>query len=108
MSMNAKKPMKPTDASRIQSTQVRDRTSYSSSDLADHRPMAMQAKGGKNVGKDTFASRGQSAAQNNANKGIVGGGTGGKSGGGGKSTGGDGLGKSIGGASGGGVRKVSK
>ncbi|KAK0190797.1 hypothetical protein F5146DRAFT_569037 [Armillaria mellea] len=49
--MPSKTPMNPSSASRIQST---------------------QAKAG-NAGKNTFASRAQSAGQTNANKGLVGG-----------------------------------
>ncbi|KAK0242921.1 hypothetical protein EDD85DRAFT_813163 [Armillaria nabsnona] len=51
--MPSKTPMNPSSASRIQST---------------------QAKTGS-AGKNTFASRAQSAGQTNANKGLAGGGT---------------------------------
>ncbi|EKM76459.1 hypothetical protein AGABI1DRAFT_87199 [Agaricus bisporus var. burnettii JB137-S8] len=48
--MSSKTPMKPSDASRIQSS---------------------QAKGGKPVGSNSFASRSQSAGQTNVNKGVI-------------------------------------
>ncbi|KAL9709783.1 hypothetical protein Ac2012v2_006836 [Leucoagaricus gongylophorus] len=60
-SVPAKNPMKPSDASRIQST---------------------QAKAGNNTGRNSLAARSQSAAANNVNRGVVnpGGGSTGNSG----------------------------
>ena len=61
--------MSPPTASRIQSTQVplnadREKSAHFAS---------YQAKAGRAVGKNSFASRAQSAAATNTNKGVVGG-----------------------------------
>lgn len=68
--MPSKTPMNPSSASRIQSTQVLTTASHVVINADERR----QAKAG-NAGKNTFASRAQSAGQTNANKGLAGGGT---------------------------------
>ncbi|KXN80722.1 hypothetical protein AN958_08177 [Leucoagaricus sp. SymC.cos] len=69
-SASTKNPMKPSDASRIQSTQVVVYSPYHWFTEVDEF-IRFKAKAGKDTGSNSFPARAQSSSAKNVNKGVV-------------------------------------